>query len=167
VVLSCAINNVVGKGPFVFTITASNAIGSGLGENFTAHVSPLACGSAGAPRCATRTRTIVFGVVYFATGQYAIAGSSHATLVAIAKSVVAHHARTLNVVGAADIRGSAAKNDVLSLRRARSTVAALRTLLRSMHYAAPRFVMKAQGVSTRYAGLAKNRRTTVSGVIDS
>jgi outer membrane protein OmpA-like peptidoglycan-associated protein len=108
----------------------------------------------------------VFGVVYFATGQFAIAGSSHATLVAIAKSVIAHHVRTLHVVGAADSRGNALQNDVLSLRRARSTVAALRALLRSMQYALPRFVVKAQGVSTKYVGLAHNRRTTISGVID-
>jgi uncharacterized repeat protein (TIGR02543 family) len=166
-VLSCAISNLVGKGPFVFTIMVSNAVGSGLGENFTAHVTPLACGSAGAPKCVTHTRNVVFGVVYFATGQYAIAGSSHATLEAIAKSVVAYHARTVNVVGAADVRGNAAQNDVLSLRRARSTVASLRTLLRSMHYALPRFVVKAHGESTKYAGLAKNRRTTISGVIDA
>jgi outer membrane protein OmpA-like peptidoglycan-associated protein len=168
-ILSCAISNLVGKGPFVFTITVSNAAGIGLGETFTAHVTALVCGSTGAPKCATHTRKVVFGVVYFATGKYAINvnGSSRATLVAIAKSVTAHHVRTLNVVGTADTRGSAAQNIVLSLRRARSTVAALRTLLRSMHDALPRFVVKAHGVSTKYAGLAKNRRTTISGVIDT
>ncbi|HEY5010835.1 MAG TPA: fibronectin type III domain-containing protein, partial [Acidimicrobiales bacterium] len=165
VVLSCAISNLVGKGPFVFTITASNAVGAGVGESFTAHVTALACGSAGAPKCATHSHTVVFGVVYFATGKYAIAGASHTTLMAIAKSVVAHHVRTLDVVGAADLRGSVAQNVALSMRRARSTVTALRTMFRSLHYALPRFIVKAQGVSTKYVGLSKNRRTTISGVI--
>ena len=68
---------------------------------------------------------------------------------AIAKSVIAHHVRTLNVVGAADLRGNAAQNRVLSLRRARSTVAVLRALFRSLHYAQPRFVVKAHGVSQK------------------
>jgi uncharacterized repeat protein (TIGR02543 family) len=166
-VLSCAISNLAGEGPFVFTITASNVVGTGLGESFTAHISPLACDSVGGPKCATHTRNVVFGVVYFATGQYAIAGSSRATLLTIARSVVAHHVRTLNVVGAADVRGDAARNDVLSLRRARSTVASLRTLFRSMHYALPRFVVKAHGASSKFSGLAKNRRTTISGVIST
>jgi titin len=165
VVLSCAVSNLVGKGPFVFTITASNAAGAGVGESFTAHVTAVACGSAGAPKCATHSRTVVFGVVYFATGKYAIVGASHATLMAIAKSVVANHVRTLDVVGAADLRGGVAQNVALSMRRARSTVAALRTMFRSLHYALPRFIVKAQGVSTKYVGLSKNRRTTISGVI--
>ncbi len=166
---TCAVSDLVGKGPFVFTITASNSVGNGPSEGFTAHVTPLVCGSAGAPKCTTHDRTVVFGVVYFATGQYAIPvhGTSHARLVGMAKSVVAHHVRTLSVVGAADVRGSPRQNHVLSLRRARSTVAALRALFRSLHYAQPRFVVKSLGVSSRYVGLAQNRRATISGVVNS
>jgi outer membrane protein OmpA-like peptidoglycan-associated protein len=86
-------------------------------------------------------------------------------LVAVAKSIVAHHVRTLTVTGATDDRGSPSNNRLLSLRRARSTAAALRAILRSMHYELPRFIVKAHGISTKYAGLPKNRRATIAGVI--
>ena len=79
VALDCDISDLVGNGPFVFTITASNVVGAGAGESFTAHVTPLVCDSAGAPKCATHARSVVFGVVYFATGKYAIATSARRT----------------------------------------------------------------------------------------
>jgi hypothetical protein len=51
------------------------------------------------------------------------------------------------------------------MRRARATVAALRVILRGMHYAPPRFSIKADGISRKYTGLPKNRRATIIGAI--
>ena len=165
--LTCDASGLTGKGPFVFTVTANNAIGSGPKTQFTARVTALACGSKGAPKCPTHPRTIRFAVVYFATNQFSISsvGSSHARLVAAAKSIVVHHVRTLTVTGATDDRGSASKNRILSLRRARSTVASLRAILRAMHYKLPHFVITASGVSRKYRGLPMNRRATIVGVV--
>jgi hypothetical protein len=165
--LSCVVSGLAGKGPFVFIVTAHNVVGSGPTVRFTARVTPLACGTKGARKCATHSRTVRFGVVYFATNQYSIVskGTSHATLVAAARSIVAHNVRSVTVTGTTDVRGNLSKNRVLSLRRARSTVAALRTLLRSMHYKLPRFVVKAVVMSTKYQGLPLNRRATIAGVI--
>ena len=165
--LTCNVSGLTGKGPFVFTVTADNAIGFGPKIQFTAHVTPLACGSKGASKCSTHPRTVRLGVVFFATNRYSIAsiGTSHSTLVRVAKNIVTHHVRTLTVTGATDDRGDSSKNRVLSLRRARSTVESLRTILRSMHYKLPRFIVKAHGSSTKYPGWPKNRRATIVGVI--
>jgi outer membrane protein OmpA-like peptidoglycan-associated protein len=151
----------------VFTVTAVNAVGTGPKVTVTAHLRALACGTVGAPKCATHSRTVVFGVVYFATNKFSISAksSSHATLRSVAREIIADHVKTLTVVGATDDRGSASKNRILSMRRARATVAALRAILRGMHHEPPHFSIKADGISRKYAGLPKNRRATIIGAI--
>jgi len=165
--LTCTVSGLSGKGPFEFVVTAINVIGTGAKIEFTAHLTPIVCGTAGAPKCATHSRSVVFGVVFFATNQYAISstGPSHATLAAAARVISADHVKTLTVIGVTDDRGSTSKNRALSLRRARSTVAALRVILKAMHATSPRFIIRADGISTKYAGLPKNRRATIIGEI--
>ncbi|HTT59323.1 MAG TPA: InlB B-repeat-containing protein, partial [Acidimicrobiales bacterium] len=163
--LGCTVSGLTGTGPFTFSITATNAYGTSAKVTLTIHLSPATCGSAGAPRCAPKTITI--GVVFFAEGQFSIGARSHATLVVAAHKIREDHITRVSIVATSDNVYLKSYNRELSLRRAKATERGLEALLVHAHYRVARFVLSARGVSTKYRGLAANRRATITGVVTS
>jgi uncharacterized repeat protein (TIGR02543 family) len=163
--LGCKVTGLVGTGPFTFSITATNAYGTSAKVTLTIHLTPAACGTSGAPKCALKM--IAIGVVFFAEGQSSIRGRSHGTLVAAARKIREDHITRVSIVATSDSIYLSSYNRVLSLHRAKATESGLEAILRRSHYRVARFVLSARGVSTKYRGLAANRRATISGVIAS
>jgi DNA-binding beta-propeller fold protein YncE/outer membrane protein OmpA-like peptidoglycan-associated protein len=163
--LTCHPSGLTGVGPFVLTLTATNAYGVGARDTFSVRALS-ACGTSGTA-CKVSSRLVRLGVVFFAESKFAVAGRgvSHATLVACAIEIVRDDIRTVNVTGTTDDHYLVAFNMVLSKHRAEATVAALRAILRTRHDSLPRFDVRATGISRVYAGDALNRRVTITGVV--
>ncbi|MGC2484737.1 MAG: fibronectin type III domain-containing protein [Acidimicrobiales bacterium] len=159
--LGCEVTGLTGAGPFTFTISATNAYGTSEGVTLTIHLTPVACGTAGAPKCALKE--VALGVVFFGEGQSAIGRSALTTLVAAARRIRDDQVTRVSIVATSDSVYVRSFNRVLSLRRAKATESALATILRRLHYRVARYVISARGVSTKYRGLAQNRRATITG----
>jgi uncharacterized repeat protein (TIGR02543 family) len=104
------------------------------------------------------------GVVYFGTNLYSVATTvSQSTLRSTAAAIVAGKYHSLVLTGMTDLRASAAYNKALSQRRANAVEVALRAMLKKLGYGDYHFSVVAAGISTKYAGLAANRRVEISG----
>ena len=163
--LGCKVSGLSGTGPFTFSITATNAYGTSAKVTVTIHLTPAACGTTGAPKCALKMITI--GVVFFGEGQFSIGAHSHATLVAAARKIREDHITRVSIVATSDSVYLSSYNRTLSLHRAKATESGLEAILRRVHYRVERFVLSARGVSKKYRGLAANRRATITGLIAS
>ena len=161
--LGCEVTGLKGGGPFTFSITATNSYGTSEKVTLTIHLTPAACGTSGAPKCAVKTITI--GVVFFAEGQSTVGRHSHATLVAAARKIREDHITRVSIAATSDSVYLSSYNRLLSLHRARATEKGLEAILRRLHYRVAKFVLTARGVSTKYRGLSANRRATITGVI--
>jgi hypothetical protein len=83
---------------------------------------------------------------------------------AAARAIINGRYRTLNLTRMTDLRASAAYNKALSARRAAAVKNELLALLHQMGETLPvTFKTVAAGISTKFAGLAANRRTEISG----
>jgi outer membrane protein OmpA-like peptidoglycan-associated protein len=150
-----------GSGPFTFSLTATNAYGTSEKVTLTIHLAPAACGTAGAPKCALKTITL--GVVFFANNRISIARNAHATLAVAARKIAQNHVTRLVITATTDSVYRSSYNRVLSRRRAQSVERSLEAMLRSLHYRVSSIVIVAHGASTKYRGLAANRRATITG----
>jgi DNA-binding beta-propeller fold protein YncE/outer membrane protein OmpA-like peptidoglycan-associated protein len=159
--LGCEVTGLSGSGPFTFSLTATNAYGTSEKVTLTIHLAPAACGTAGAPKCALKTITL--GVVFFANNRISIARNAHATLAVAARKIAQNHVTRLVITATTDSVYRSSYNRVLSRRRAQSVERSLEAMLRSLHYRVSSIVIVAHGASTKYRGLAANRRATITG----
>lgn len=154
---------------FVGWNTAPNGTGSPLANlqayPFSSSVTLYAQWKAVASPAAVTKTTYDLGVVYFGTNLSSVNNAvSMATLKAAARAIINGRYRTLTLTGMTDLRASVAYNKALSARRAAAVKNELLVLLHQMGETLPvTFTTVPAGISTKFAGLAANRRTEISG----